>query len=87
MSEPIRQYNLFGEDITEEIKKAEAKRKRSERAKKAAETRRKNKEEKLAEFDKMFIIARSDANPFGEKYSEEEKAIAEEYIRQYKKEL
>ena len=87
MSEPIRQYNLFGEDITEEIKKAEAKRKRSERAKKAAETRRKNKEEKLAEFDKMFIIARSDANLFGEKYSEEEKAIAEEYIRQYKKEL
>lgn len=73
--------DLFGNDITEQVKKEELKKKYSERAKKAAETRKKNKAEKDALFDKMFIIARSEENLFGKKYSEEERKKAEEYIK------
>lgn len=73
--------DLFGNDITEQVKKEELKKKYSDRAKKAAETRKKNKAEKDVLFDKMFIIARSEGNLFGEKYSEEERKKAEEYIK------
>lgn len=73
--------DLFGNDITEQVKKEELKKKYSDRANKAAETRKKNKAEKDVLFDKMFIIARSEGNLFREKYSEEERKKAEEYIK------
>ena len=79
--------DLFGNDITEDIKKQEKKQKYSERAKKAAETRKKNKAEKDALFDKMFTIARSDKNLFGDVYSPEHRAEAEKYIREQFKKL
>ena len=56
----MKQFDIFGNDITEQVIQEEKKRKNSERAKKAAETRKKNKAEKEALFDKMFIIARSE---------------------------
>ena len=75
--------DLFGNDITEEVKKQELKKKKhSERAKKAAETRKRNKAEKDALFDKMFTIARSEKNLFGDVYSPEHRAEAEKYIRE-----
>ena len=54
----------------------------SERAKKAAETRKRHKAEKEALFNKMFTIARSEYDLFGNKYSEEEREVAEKYIRE-----
>lgn len=77
--------DLFGNDITEEIEKQEKKQKYSERAKKAAETRKKNKAEKDALFDKMFTIARSEENLFGQKYTQEQREEAEKYIREHYK--
>ena len=44
-----KNINLFGEDITKEIEAEERKHKYSERAKKAAETRKRHKAEKEAE--------------------------------------
>lgn len=75
-------FDLFGNDITEEVEKQEKQKKYSERAKKAVETRKKNKAEKDALFDKMFTIARSDKNLFGDVYSPEHRAEAEKYIRE-----
>ena len=77
-----KNINLFGEDITKEIETEERKHKYSERAKKAAETRKRHKAEKEALFDKMFTIARSEYDLFGNKYSEEEREVAEKYIRE-----
>ena len=75
--------NLFGEDITKEIEAEEKKHKYSERAKKAAETRKRHKAEKEALFDKMFTIARSECDLFGNKYTNEEREEAEKYIREH----
>lgn len=74
--------NLFGEDITKEIEAEEMKHKYSERAKKAAETRKRHKAEQEAIFDKMFTIARSECDLFGNKYTNEERKEAEKYIRE-----
>lgn len=74
--------NIFGEDITKEIEVEEKRHKDSERVKKAAETRKKNKAEKDALFDKMFTIARSECDLFGNKYSKEEREEAEKYIKE-----
>ena len=62
--------------------KEKKKRKNSERAKKAAEIRKRHKAEKEVLFDKMFTIARSEYDLFGNKYSEEEREEAEKYIRE-----
>lgn len=78
----MEQFDIFGNDITKQAIQEEKKRKNSERAKKAAETRKKNKVEKEALFDKMFTIARSECDLFGNKYSKEEREEAERYIRQ-----
>lgn len=78
----MEQFDIFGNDITKQAIQEEKKRKNSERAKKAAETRKKNKVEKEALFDKMFTIARSECDLFGNKYSEEEREVAEKYIRE-----
>lgn len=77
-----KNINLFGEDITKEIEAEERKHKYSERAKKAAETRKKHKAEQEALFDKMFTIARSECDLFGNKYTNEERKEAEKYIRE-----
>lgn len=77
-----KNINLFGEDITKEIEAEERKHKYSERAEKAAETRKRHKTEKEALFDKMFTIARSEYDLFGNKYSNEERKEAEKYIRE-----
>lgn len=77
-----KNINLFGEDITKEIEAKERKHKYSERAKKAAETRKKHKAEQEALFDKMFTIARSECDLFGNKYTNEERKEAEKYIRE-----
>ena len=77
-----KNVNLFGEDITKEIEAEERKHKYSERAKKAAETRKSHKAEKEALFDKMFTIARSECDLFGNKYSKEEREEAEKYIKE-----
>ena len=77
-----KNVNLFGEDITKEIEAEERKHKYSERAKKAAETRKRHKAEKEALFDKMFTIARSECDLFGNKYSKEEREEAEKYIKE-----
>lgn len=74
--------DLFGNDITEEVGEQEKKKKYSERAKKAAETRKRNNAEKDALFDKMFTVARSEGNLFGDVYSPEHRAEAEKYIRE-----
>lgn len=76
------QFNLFGEDISEEIKQEELKRKYSERAKKAAETRKRKKKEKEELFDKMLTIARCPVDLFGNAYSKEEVEEAERYIQE-----
>ena len=78
----MEQFDIFGNDITEQVIQEEKKRKNSERAKKAAETRKKNKTEKEALFDKMFTIARSECDLFGNKYTKEEREEAEKYIRE-----
>ena len=78
----MKQFDIFGNDITEQVIQEEKKRKNSERAKKAAETRKKNKTEKEALFDKMFTIARSECDLFGNKYTKEEREEAEKYIRE-----
>ena len=78
----MKQFDIFGNDITEQVIQEEKKRKNSERAKKAAETRKKNKAEKEALFDKMFTIARSECDLFGNKYTKEEREEAEKYIRE-----
>lgn len=78
----MKQFDIFGNDITEQFIQEEKKRKNSERAKKAAETRKKNKTEKEALFDKMFTIARSECDLFGNKYTKEEREEAEKYIRE-----
>lgn len=78
----MKQFDIFGNDITEQVIQEEKKRKNSERAKKAAETRKKNKTEKEALFDKMFTIARSECDLFGNKYSKEEREEAEKYIKE-----
>ena len=78
----MEQFDIFGNDITKQAIQEEKKRKNSERAKKAAETRKKNKVEKEALFDKMFTIARSEYDLFGNKYSKEEREEAEKYIRE-----
>ena len=54
MSRNIKQYNIFGEDITEEMTEAERKRRRSEAAKTGWETRRTKEEQERAEYDRMF---------------------------------
>ena len=77
-----KNINLFGEDITKEIEAEERKHKYSERAKKAAETRKRHKAEKEALFDKMLTIARSECDLFGNKYSKEEREEAEKYIKE-----
>lgn len=77
-----KNINLFGEDITKEIETEERKHKYSERAKKAAETRKRHKAEQEALFDKMFTIARSECDLFGNKYTDEERKEAERYIRE-----
>lgn len=77
-----KNINLFGEDITKEIEAEENKHKYSERAKKAAETRKRHKAEQEALFDKMFTIARSECDLFGNKYTNEERKEAEKYIRE-----
>lgn len=77
-----KNINLFGEDITKEIEAEERKHKYSERAKKAVETRKRHKAEKEALFDKMFTIARSECDLFGNKYTNEERKEAEKYIRE-----
>ena len=51
-------------------------------AKKAAETRKRHKAEQEALFDKMFTIARSECDLFGNKYTDEERKEAEKYIRE-----
>lgn len=78
----MKLFDIFGNDITEQVIQEEKKKKNSERAKKAAETRKKNKAEKDALFDKMFTIARSECDLFGNKYSKEEREEAEKYIRE-----
>ena len=78
----MKNINLFGEDITKEIEAEERKHKYSERAKKAAETRKRHKAEQEALFDKMFTIARSECDLFGNKYTDEERKEAEKYIRE-----
>lgn len=78
----MKQFDIFGNDITEQVIQEEKKRKYSERAKKAAETRKRHKVEQEALFDKMFIIARSEYDLFGNKYSKEEREEAEKYIRE-----
>ena len=78
----MKQFDIFGNDITEQVIQEEKKRKYSERAKKAAETRKRHKAEQEALFDKMFIIARSEYDLFGNKYSKEEREEAEKYIRE-----
>lgn len=82
MSENI---NLFGEDITEEIKLKERKEKFKQRAIKAAKTRKLNAEKKKKIFEKMFIIANSKENIFGEKYTDEQIAEAKDYILKHLK--
>lgn len=77
-----KNINLFGEDITKEIEAEEKKHKYSERAKKAAETRKRHKAEKEALFDKMFTIARSKGDLFGNKYTKKQREEAEKYIRE-----
>ena len=77
-----KNINLFGEDITKEIEAEERKHKYSERAKKAAETRKRHKTEQEALFDKMFTIARSECDLFGNKYTKEEREEAAKYIRE-----
>lgn len=77
-----KNINLFGEDITKEIEAEEKKHKYSARAKKAAETRKRHKVEQEALFDKMFTIARSECDLFGNKYSKEQREEAEKYIRE-----
>lgn len=77
-----KNINLFGEDITKEIEAEEKKHRYSERAKKAAETRKRHKAEKEALFDKMFTIARSECDLFGNKYTKEQREEAEKYIRE-----
>lgn len=72
----MKQFDIFGNDITEQVIQEEKKRKYSERAKKAAETRKRHKVEQEALFDKMFIIARSEYDLFGNKYSKEEREEA-----------
>lgn len=78
----MEQFDIFGNDITKQAIQEEKKQKNSERAKKAAETRKKNKAEKDTLFDKMFTIARSECDLFGNKYSKEEREEAEKYIRE-----
>lgn len=77
-----KNINLFGEDITKEIEAEERKHKYSERAKKAAETRKRHKAEHEALFDKMLTIARSECDLFGNKYTKEEREEAEKYIKE-----
>lgn len=77
-----KNINLFGEDITKEIEAEEKKHRYSERAKKAAETRKRHKVEQEALFDKMFTIARSKCDLFGNKYTKEQREEAEKYIRE-----
>lgn len=77
-----KNINLFGEDITKEIEAEEKKHRYSERAKKAAETRKRHKVEQEALFDKMFTIARSECDLFGNKYTKEQREEAEKYIRE-----
>ena len=67
-------FDLFGNefDADAEIKKEKAKIKNKERAKKAAETRKINKEKKQSEINRLHSIARSDSDLFGNKYSQEQ---------------
>lgn len=87
MSRNIKQYNIFGDDITEEMAEAERKRRRSEAAKTGWETRRTKEEQERAEYDRMFDIARCTENGdlFGNVPTPEERAAAEEYIRTHKR--
>ena len=78
----MKQFDIFGNDITEQVIQEEKKWKYSERAKKAAETRKRHKAEQEALFDKMFTIARSECDLFGYKYTDEERKEAEKYIRE-----
>lgn len=83
----MKQFDIFGNDITEQVIQEEKKHKYSERAKKAAETRKRHKAEKESLFDKMFTIARSECDLFGNKYTNEERKEAEKYIMENLKKI
>ena len=71
-------FDLFGNEFDSEAesKKELSKLKNKNRAKKAAETRRMNKEKKFNELNRLHSIARSDGDLFGNKYSKEEQEDA-----------
>ena len=83
----VKQYDIFGNDITEEMMKRELKHRRSESAKAGWETRRSNEEKERIEYDRMFDIARctESGDLFGNVPTPEERATAEEYIRTHRR--
>lgn len=78
----IKYTDLFGNDITEQLKKEFLKQKHKIRAKKAAETRRKNKDKLLKEIDKNFDIAFCTENGdlFGNVPTKEEREKAKKFL-------
>lgn len=84
IKEKIEQLDLFGdsEAIARAEKKEKEKNKRSQASKKAAETKRANKEKKNKQIEKDFNIARSVGKDlFGNEISDEERKEAEERLR------
>ena len=77
-----KQFDLFGNDITEQLQNEIKKQKRKDAAKKAAETRKKNKQNLLREIDKNFDIAFCTENGdlFGNIPTEDERQKAIEFL-------
>lgn len=81
-----KQIDLFGNDITEQLQIEITKQKRKDAAKKAAETRKKNKEKLLKEIDKNFDIAFCSENGdlFGNIPTDDERQKAIEFLNNIK---
>ena len=79
----IKQYNLFGEDVTDDIIKTLKHKKNIETQKKRAETRKRNKENMLKEYDRHLHIAYCNENGdlFGNIPTEEERKNSLNYLK------
>lgn len=76
--------NIFGEDITHMMEADLKHQRRSEAAKRGAETRRINKEKKLQRLQSAFNTIHTPINLFGEVRTEEEYNEAKQYIEENK---
>ena len=85
--EKDRVLDIFGNDITEQTRKAEIERKRKEAAKKGWATRREREERECREYDRMWDIAHTteSGDLFGNVPTDEERKAALEYIKNHKR--